>query len=279
MSTTTAPAVLVTGASRGLGAVIAERLAHEGYRVFAGVRRPDAPVGEGIVPVTLDVMSPDSLTRGAAEVEELLGGSGLHALVNNAAILHAGPAETATLEQIDDQLRTNVAGPLLATQAFLPLLRLGHGRIVNVGSINAQLPMPYWAVYSASKAALLALSDALRMELAPWDIAVTVLTLGAFATDMRSRAQSAWSGDASDRYEPARLASRRLVAMLDSTAGDPGLVADAVIEVLGPHTPPAHRPVGGGIDDLLALATQPADVRAAVLGQLLAEPQEPAVVD
>jgi NAD(P)-dependent dehydrogenase (short-subunit alcohol dehydrogenase family) len=132
--------------------------------------------------------------------------------------------------------------------------------------------MPYWAVYSASKAALLALSDALRMELAPWDIGVTVLTLGAFATDMRSRAQSAWSGDASDRYEPARLASRRLVAMLDSTAGDPGLVADAVIEVLGPHTPPAHRPVGGGIDDMLALATQPADVRAAVLGQLLAEP-------
>lgn len=86
-------------------------------------------------------------------------------------------------------------------------LRRGQGRFVNVGSINAQLPLPFWAVYSASKVALLALSDALRIELAPWNIGATVLTLGTFATDMRSRAQTAWAGDADSRYERARLTS------------------------------------------------------------------------
>ncbi len=206
-------------------------------------------------------------------VEDQLDGGGLHALVNNAAVLHAGPVETATWEQIDDQLRTNVAAPVMVTQAFLPVLRRGRGRVVNLGSINAQLPLPYWAVYSATKAALLALSDALRMELAPWNIGVTVLTLGAFATDMRSRAQAAWPSDADGAYDEARLASGRLVAMLDSTAGDPGLVADALVEVLRAETPPAHRAVGEGIDDLLALAAQPPDVRAAALQQLLGDPK------
>ena len=169
-TTTVPPAVLVTGASRGLGAVMTERLAAEGYRVFAGVRRPGAPVGNGIVPVILDVTATASIARAVAAVEAQIDGGGLHALVNNAAVLHAGPAEMASPDQIEAQLRTNVAGPLLTTQAFLPLLRRGQGRIVNIGSINAQLPMPNWAVYSASKAALLALSDALRIELAPWNI-------------------------------------------------------------------------------------------------------------
>ncbi len=271
-TTTVPPAVLVTGASRGLGAVITERLAAEGYRVFAGVRRPGAPVGNGTVPIILDVTAPASIARAVAAVEAQLDGGGLHALVNNAAVLHAGPAEMASPDQIEAQLRTNVAGPLLTTQAFLPLLRRGQGRVVNIGSINAQLPMPNWAVYSASKAALLALSDALRIELAPWNIGVTVLTLGAFATDMRSRAQAAWAGGTDSRYEHARLANARLVAMLDSTAGDPGLVADALVDLLRADKVPSHRAVGEGIDDLLALATQPADVRAAVLQQLIGEP-------
>jgi NAD(P)-dependent dehydrogenase (short-subunit alcohol dehydrogenase family) len=278
-TTTAAPAVLVTGASRGLGAVMTERLAHEGYRVFAGLRQQGAPVGNGIVPVTIDVTSPASIARAVASVEARLEGDGLHALVNNAALLHAGPAETTTSAQIEAQLRTNVAGPLVVTQGFLPLLRRGQSRIVNIGSINAQLPLPYWAVYSATKAALLALSDALRMELAPWRIGVTVLTLGAFATDMRSRAQAAWTTDTDDRYEHARQANSRLVAMLDSTASDPGLVADALVHVLQDDTPPAHLAVGGGIDDLLALAAQPADVRAAVLQQLLDQPERPGAVE
>jgi NAD(P)-dependent dehydrogenase (short-subunit alcohol dehydrogenase family) len=269
MSTTTAPpAVLVTGAGRGLGAVMAERLAHEGYQVFAAVRRRDVPITDGMIPITMDVTSPASVERAVLAVRERLDGEALFALVNNAAILHAGPVELATPEQIEEQLRTNVVGPLLTTRGFLPLLRRGHGRIVNVGSINAQLPLPNWAVYSASKAALVALSDALRIELAPSGVGVTVLTLGAFATEMRSRAQAAWLPDTDEHHERARRASARLVAMLDSTAGDPGAVADALVDVLRADDPPAHRAVGDGIDDLLALGAQPADVRAAVIQSL-----------
>jgi NAD(P)-dependent dehydrogenase (short-subunit alcohol dehydrogenase family) len=238
--------------------------------VFAGARRGDAPAGDRIVPVELDVTSPDSIARAADAVAARLDGAGLGALVNNAAVLHAGPVETSTAEQIDELLRTNVAGPLLTTRWFLPLLRRGRGRIVNMGSINGQLPLPYWAAYSASKAALASLSDALRLELAPWDIGVTVLTLGAFATDIRARAQSAWVADPDSPYEAARRTNERLVGMFDSSAGDPGEVADAVVAVLGADPPPPRVAVGPGIDDLLALAAQPPHVRDAALAQLLA---------
>jgi NAD(P)-dependent dehydrogenase (short-subunit alcohol dehydrogenase family) len=268
-STAAKHAVVVTGASRGLGAIMAERLTFEGYRVFAGVRRPGTPVPPGAIAVPLDVTVPASIDAAATDIAAQLDGGGLHALVNNAGILHAGPAETLTSEQIEAQLMTNVAGPLMTCQAFLPLLRRATGRIVNVGSINAQLPLPYWAVYSASKAALLALSDALRMELAPWDIGVTVLTLGAFATDVRRRAHEAWASDRAGHYEDARLTNARLVAMLDTTASDPGLVADELVAVLGADIAPAHRAVGEGVDELLALGAQPPDVRAAALAQLL----------
>lgn len=260
--------MLITGAGRGLGAVMSERLAHEGYRVFATMRRPSTPTVDGIIPITMDVASPASVDRAVRTIQESLGDAGLFALVNNAAILHAGPAERATADQIESQLRTNVAGPLLVTQRFLPLLRRGHGRIVNIGSINAQLPLPNWAVYSASKAALLALSDAVRAELAPENISVTVLTLGAFATDMRRRALETWPDEDDDLYEGAHRAHVRLVAMLDSNAGDPGLVGDALVDVLRADPAPGHCAVGEGIDDLLALAAQPADVRAAVLQEL-----------
>ena len=85
--------------------------------------------------------------------------------------------------------------------------------------------------------------------------------------------------DTDGRYEHARLANARLVAMLDSSASDPGLVADALVEVLRADTAPAHVAVGEGIDDLLALAAQPAEVRAAVLQQLLGEPESLAAVE
>lgn len=269
--TTEKPAVLITGASRGLGAVMARRLADDGFAVFAGMRRP-APVDHpDIQMLALDVTDRASIGAAAAEIAARVRGRGLFALVNNAAVLEAGPVELATAGQIDRHLRTNVTGTIATTQALLPLLRSGHGRIVNVSSVNAQLPMPYWGLYSASKAALVALSDALRMELAAWDIGVTVLTLGAFATDIRSRAVQTWPADrAGDPYKGARATNEALVAMLDATAADPSRVADAIAEILHAENPPPHRAVGDGIDDLLALASQPAETRQAVLDQLLA---------
>ena len=265
--TTHRPAVLVTGASRGLGAIIAAHLAADGFTVFAGMRRPTPQAHPALHPVALDVTDPASLTAAVTTVSERLGDHGLAAVVNNAAVLEAGPLELADAAQIDRHLRTNVTGPLITVQAFLPLLRREHGRIINVSSINAQLPLPYWGLYSASKAALVALSEAMRMELAPSGLGVTVLTLGAFATDIRRRALHNWP--AGDAYAGAKTTSEALVAMLDATAADPRLVARAVSAALHAEVAPAHVAVGDGIDDLLALASQPADVRDAALGQLL----------
>ncbi|MFN0090402.1 MAG: SDR family NAD(P)-dependent oxidoreductase [Acidimicrobiales bacterium] len=270
MNTATAKTVVVTGASKGLGAAISARLASEGFTVFAAARQPAETTHPNMIPVALDVTDRRSLAAAADTVARAVGGLGVFALVNNAAVLEAGPLELADAAQIDRHLRTNVGGPLAATQAFLPLLRAAGGRIVNVSSINAQLPLPFWGLYSASKAALVALSDALRCELAPQGIGVSVLTLGAFATDIRRRALTAWPE--SGPYAAARAASEALVAALDGTAADPTLVSDVVFDVLSCPQAPAHRVVGEGVEDLLALASQPPEVRDAALSQLLAAP-------
>jgi len=249
---------------------MARRLAHEGFTVFAGMRSP-APIAElNIKTIALDVTDETSILAAAAEISRLVGVRGLFALVNNAAVLEAGPIETVAAEQIERQLRANVIGPVTVTQAFLPLLRAAKGRIVNIGSINAQLPLPYWGVYSATKAALLALSDALRMELAPWNISVTMMTLGAFATDIRARALDTWIADArGSAYADARDATAALASMLDATASEPALVADALVDILLADHAPDDRAVGKGIDDLLTLALQPAETRQRVIATLL----------
>lgn len=263
----TNPAVVVTGASRGLGAAMARHLVAEGYTVFAGMRRPADSTTPGSIPLQLDVTDRQSLRAAAATVAERLEGKGLHALVNNAAVLEAGPLELADNGSISRHLDTNIAGPLATIQAFLPALRAGRGRIVNISTINAVLPLPFWGLYSASKAALDALSHALRLELAPTGITVSLLTLGAFATDIRRNALDTWP--ASDRYRQARATMEALVAMFDATAVDPAIVATAVAELLRSTQPAAHTAVGDGIDDLLALASQPAEVRDTALTQLL----------
>jgi NAD(P)-dependent dehydrogenase (short-subunit alcohol dehydrogenase family) len=260
-------AVLVTGAGRGLGAVMAQRLAAAGYLVLAGARG-SAAAGDGIVPVRLDVTDAASIDAAVDTVTHHLGGRGLFAIVNNAAVLHASPLELASPASVQEQLQTNVAGPIAVIQAFLPLLRQGGGRIVNVSSINAQLPLPYWAVYSATKAALVAMSDALRMELAPAAIPVSVLTLGAFATDIRRDALAAWPSSAT--HEPARRTTGALVDMLDASAAEPAAAADALLTILAAADPPTHQAAGDGIEDLLALAAQSAAVRDAAIGELFA---------
>jgi len=181
-------AVVITGASTGIGRATARYLAERGFRVFAGVRRDeDAEAlrqerAGRLTPLRVDVTDRGSIESAAREVEAALGGEGLRGLVNNAGIGIGAPLEFIDLDELRRQLEVNVIGPIAVTQAFLALIRACHGRVVNVGSIGGRIAQPMLGPYNASKFALEALSDSLRMELAPWGIHVSLVEPGSIAT-------------------------------------------------------------------------------------------------
>jgi NAD(P)-dependent dehydrogenase (short-subunit alcohol dehydrogenase family) len=153
---------VITGASTGIGRAVALRLHAEGWRVFAGVRRPEdgdalqaAAGGDRLVPLIIDVTDADTVTRARYTVQDALGpGSGLHGLVNNAGIGIGGPVEFVPLDDWRRQLEVNVIAQVAVTQAFLPMVRQVKGRIVNVGSIGGRLAAPFVGPYGASKFAM-----------------------------------------------------------------------------------------------------------------------------
>lgn len=175
------PAVVITGSSTGIGAACALDLDQRGFRVFAGVRteadreRIRQQGSERLSPVMLDVTDPATVRSAAEEVAATVQQAGLAGLVNNAGIVVGGPLELITRDLFQKQLEVNAIGPLAVTQAFLPLLRLARGRIVNLGSISGRIVPPYLGAYAASKFALEALTDGLRLELRKSGISVSIV--------------------------------------------------------------------------------------------------------
>ena len=168
-------AVLITGASTGIGKACALYLDSIGFKVFAGVRREvdgnalREKASDRLTPVLIDVTDAESIKSALKFVSGEVGNIGLLGLVNNAGIVTAsGLLEFLSITEIRDLLEVNLIGHIAVTQAFLSLIRKGHGRIVNMGSIAGIMPQPYLAPYSASKAALEAITDSLRLELKPW---------------------------------------------------------------------------------------------------------------
>ena len=180
--------MVITGASTGIGAACARHFASQGWRVYAGVRREEdgvrlaQGVPDNLLPLMLDVES-DRSVRGAVEtVTTAMGEEGLSALINNAGVAISGPLECVPLSEVRRQFDINVFGALAVTQAFLPLIRRGAGRIVMMSSISGRITGPFLGPYSASKFALEAMSDALRLELRPWNISVSIIEPGPIAT-------------------------------------------------------------------------------------------------
>jgi len=189
--------VLITGASTGIGYDAALHLDKIGFNVFAGVRRDidaDALRKAGSIrlhPVIIDVKDSDSINSAIAAITQSVGDKGLDGLVNNAGIVIAGPLEFVPLGPAREQFEVNVIGQIAVTQACLPLLRKAKGRIVNIGSIAGLVPKPFAGLYGASKAAMEALTDALRMELDPWGISVSIIEPGSIATPIWEKSQAA----------------------------------------------------------------------------------------
>jgi NAD(P)-dependent dehydrogenase (short-subunit alcohol dehydrogenase family) len=185
MSTTTTCGrshVLVTGASSGIGRATALRLAIQGRHVFAGVRDPAAgqrlaaAAGVGVItPVRLDVTDGGQIAEAASEVADHVGPAGLAGLVNNAGIGLASPTELLPLQTFRELVEVNLTDQLAVTQAVLPLLRAARGRIVIVSTIGVRFLPPFAGPLDATKAALAALGDALRQELAPWGVRVVLV--------------------------------------------------------------------------------------------------------
>jgi NAD(P)-dependent dehydrogenase (short-subunit alcohol dehydrogenase family) len=185
--------VLVTGASTGIGRATALHLDKIGYRVFASVRRKEdgdelcKVASENLTPVLFDVTDEVAITKARNAIAEAVGDQGLWGLVNNAGISFRAPLEFVPLSECRRLYDINVFGLLAVTQAFLPLLRQSQGRIVNVGSITALMVTPFHGVYSSAKMAVKGITDALRLEVKPFDIEVSLMIYGGVQTALWDR--------------------------------------------------------------------------------------------
>lgn len=223
--------------------------------MFAGVRSDDAAdrlrgrASGLLTPVHLDVGNAESIRSARKIIADATGGTGLDGLVNNAGIAVAGPLEFLPLDALREQLETNVVGQVAMTQAMLPLLRTARGRIVNMGSISGRVALPFVGPYTASKFALEALTDSLRVELRPWGMHVAIVEPGVIATPIWKRSLAAFDSmlekmppQMLDLYGPAMRVVRSRVSRLPgaSTEG----VVHAVVHALTARRPRARYLIG-----------------------------------
>jgi NAD(P)-dependent dehydrogenase (short-subunit alcohol dehydrogenase family) len=232
---------LVTGASSGIGAASASRLARSGWRVLAGVRKEgDAP--EGTDEVLLDVTDDEQIEAAAGRVDEL------DALVNNAGVALAMPLEHVPLDELRRQLEVNVVGQIAVTQAFVPALRRARGRVVFVGSIAGKSALPFLGPYAASKHALEALADSLRMELRPWGIGVTIVEPGTIRTPIwgkgAQKADELVDERSQELYGERIAALRKVAAERGANGAPPEAVAEVIERALTSNRPRARYLVG-----------------------------------
>lgn len=190
-------AVLITGASTGIGKACALHLDGLGYQVFAGVRRAVdqerllSNASPRLEPIFLDVIQEQSILAAVERLTEAVGDSGLVGLVNNAGIAVAAPLEFIPIDDLRRQIEVNAIGQIAVTQAFLPLVRSGKGRVIFISSISGLTATPFLGPYAASKFAMEALADSLRRELLPWGIKVSIVQPGRIETPIWEKSLAA----------------------------------------------------------------------------------------
>ena len=249
--------VLITGASTGIGAACALRLAAAGMHVYAGVREDAAGAALRaqnaalITPLHLDVTDAESIAAAVATLEAQLGEAGLNGLVNNAGIAIGGPLEVLPMHEIRRQFDVNVFGALAVTQAFLPQLRRARGRIVNMGSIAGRIALPFLGPYCMSKSALRAMTHALRLEVDAWGIDVALVEPGAIATPIWKKSnaaadviQATLQNDTLAHYSRHLEGIRRVIAKAEEQAISADAVARAVEHALTAAHPKTEYLVG-----------------------------------
>jgi NAD(P)-dependent dehydrogenase (short-subunit alcohol dehydrogenase family) len=244
--------VLVTGASTGIGEATVLHLKTLGFDAVGAVRKDEDAErleGRGIRTVRIDVTDADQI----AAARDELGDTALAGLVNNAGIAVAAPLEFLPVERFREQLEINLIGQMAVTQAFLPALRRGGGRIVNVSSIGGRVALPLVSAYNASKFGLEGMSDSLRRELRGQGVDVILVEPGGVKTPIWGKAE----GLADEMLEDVPPEAERLYGKLigavragtqriaTETGSEPGAVAEVIGEALTASRPRTRYLVGG----------------------------------
>ncbi|BAX98795.1 retinol dehydrogenase [Mycobacteroides chelonae] len=237
------PSVLVTGAGRGIGLAITEHMSSQGWDVYATARSDSALEKLGrlarVHPIPLDVTDRDAV----AGLADLLPAE-LHGVVNNAGIAVIGPVEATPIGELSRQLDVNVTAQIAVTQTVLPKIRVGHGRVVFISSVSGLISTPTTGGYCASKHAIEALADALRIELRPWRIPVSLIEPGPIRTDMWGAMLDEYdhmtkqlSPQHRDLYASHLAGSRKLLGIMQKRAAEPKKVVKAVHHALASKRP------------------------------------------
>jgi NAD(P)-dependent dehydrogenase (short-subunit alcohol dehydrogenase family) len=247
--------VLVTGASTGIGRATALRLDGSGWRVFAGVRKPEdgeslrGEASERLTAVLLDVTEPEQVAAAAEQVERE-SPDGLDGLVNNAGVAVPGPLETMPLEDLRHQLEVNLVAYVAMTQALLPQIRKAEGRVVFLSSIGGRIAFPFGGPYHASKFATEAVGDVFRQELRPWGIKVALIEPGSIDTPIWGRGErkaeeiEAKSPQTNLLYGAALEKFRKVIEDTAERGIPPEKVAKAIAHALESSRPKSRYLVG-----------------------------------
>jgi len=242
--------IVITGASTGIGWATAKLLLDRGFRVFGSVRkqadadRLKGEFGANFTPLLFDVTDEAAVLSAAREVRAALGGETLAGLVNNAGIAVAGPLLELPIERFRSQLEINVIGPIMASQAFGPLLGVDpelkgpKGRIVMMSSVAGKSGNPLGSAYAASKHAIEGLSESLRRELMLFGIEVIIIAPGAVKTPIWGKsADMNAAADSNSPYRPARAKILEFAKHLSSIALPPEKIAERILEALTSPNP------------------------------------------
>lgn len=232
--------VLVTGASSGIGKSIAALLSSKGYKVYGTSRNPSNGA-TAYEMLKLDVNSDESVRSCISLIMKKSGR--IDVLVNNAGYAMTGAIEELSISESKSQFDTNFFGMLRVTNEVLPIMReQSAGRIINMGSLAGSIPVAFQGMYAATKAAVLAYSDALRKEVKNLNIKVSVIEPGFFNTKIIEK-----NVDSSKRIEEYRIPKERVLSKLRNAlknGGDPQLIAETVFKIIESPSPRLRYPIG-----------------------------------
>lgn len=243
--------VLVTGATAGIGREVALHLARRGHHVLATGRRVAAlealraeAAGLSLDVLPLDVTSAASIEAARGEVERITQGRGVDVLVNNAGFGIAAPLVEASDADVRAQYETNVFGLLAVTRAFVPaMLARRAGRIINVSSVGGRVTLPFFGAYNSTKFAVESLSDALRRELAPLGIGVSLIEPGVIKSEFAEKSMAfvaTRAGAADSPFAEVYANAEAIRAALEQTAAGPECIAEAVARAIEARRPRAR---------------------------------------